>query len=205
MRVAERKCFMFIKVYLSEPEKLRLEEMAEAKKVSLSALCYEQIAALLENPVIAMDQLSYEKDVDKGKCTEAVKVYFTKKEYAELSANAGGMPLSKYLRKLYLAYRKPVEISVYTEDISALSLQVSSYVKQLRRFIAGLAVREQLYESDYQYLTQLAEDMQKSLRDVAAAVKANRDSIRASGVRIIRKEIQAALEQLKSGKGGGFS
>ena len=113
--------------------------------------------------------------------------------------------MSKYLRKLYLAYRKPVEISVYTEDIAALSLQVSSYVKQLRRFIAGLAVREQLYESDYQYLIQLAEDMQKSLRDVAAAVKANRDSIRASGVRIIRKEIQAALEQLKSGKGGGFS
>ena len=68
---------MFIKVYLSEPEKLRLEEMAAAKKVSLSALCYEQIATLLENPVIAMDQLSYEKDVDKGKCTEAVKVYFT--------------------------------------------------------------------------------------------------------------------------------
>ena len=113
------------------------------------------------------------------------------------------MPLSRYMRNLYLSRMEPVEISVYTDDISALTMKVSGYIEQLHNFIAALAIRRQLYEADYNRLIQIADDTKKALRDVANFTKANRASIRASGVRIMRKEIKKALEKQLAGKDGG--
>lgn len=74
-------------------------------------------------------------------------------------------------------------------------MQVSGYIQKLYRFIAALAIRQQLYEADYNHLIQIAIDTQKALRDVANYAKANRSSIRAAGVRILRKEIKKAVEK----------
>ncbi len=199
---------MFVKFYLDESEKLKLEEIAKARNVSLSRLCYDQIRPLFYERTLSPDCMDDKPDSGNyNKCF--VKVYFSEQEYQSLVADADGLPLSKYMRNEYLSRKKPIEITIYTDDIASLSLQVSDYARQLRNFIAGLAIREQLYEADYQRLIQIASDTQKALRDVATAVKANRKSIRASGVRIIRKEIKRALEKqlsadklLSSGKDG---
>ena len=74
-------------------------------------------------------------------------------------------------------------------------MQVSGYIQRLYSFIAALAIRQQLYEADYNHLIQIANDTQKALRDVANYAKANRSSIRAAGVRILRKEIKKAVEK----------
>lgn len=108
--------------------------------------------------------------------------------------------MSRYIRREYLSRREPIVISVYTDDISALAVRVSSYIEQLNNFIAALALRQQLHEADYQRLIQITNDTKMALKEVATYTKNNRKSIRASGVRILRKEIKRAAQQLIHGK-----
>lgn len=115
------------------------------------------------------------------------------------------MPLSQFMRNQYLSRLEPIKISVYTDDISALTMRVSVYIEQFHNFVAALAIHRQLYEADYKRLIQIADDTKKALRDVATFTKANRTSIRASGVRILRKEIKKALEKHFAGKDGGIN
>lgn len=192
---------MYIKLYLSEQEKQRLEEIAKRRKMSVSKLCYEQVVPLFLNPLTVPETTSNANDAGNQKYDNCVKVYFTDDEYRELLVQAKGMPLSRYVRNEYLARREPVEISVYTDDISILTMKVSGYIEQLHNFIAALAIRRQLYEADYERLIQIANDTKTALRDAANYAKANRSSIRASGVRLLRKEIKKAVEQLQSEKG----
>jgi len=196
---------MYIKLYLSEQEKKRLEDIATAKKVSVSKLCYEQVLPLLSGSFLSIDDYEYGTDGNNDenlKYDRCVKVYFTDNEYQTLLKGAKGMPLSRYMRNQYLSRLEPVEISIYTDDISALTMKVSGYIEQLHNFIAALAIRRQLYETDYNRLIQIADDTKKALRDVANFTKANRASIRASGVRTLRKEIKKALEKQLAGKDG---
>lgn len=196
---------MYIKLYLSEQEKKRLEDIAEAKKVSVSKLCYEQVLPLLSGSFLSADDFecgvggNNDENLKYDRC---VKVYFSDREYQALLKGAKGIPLSRYMRNLYFSRLEPVEITVYTDDISSLTLKVSGYIEQLHNFIAALAIRRQLYEADYNRLIQIADDTKKALRDVANFTKANRASIRSSGVRILRKEIKKALEKQLAGKDG---
>ena len=57
--------------------------------------------------------------------------------------------------------REPIHIEVYTEDISTLTLKVSGYIQRLYSSISALAIRQQLYKADYNYLIQIANDTQK--------------------------------------------
>lgn len=188
---------MYIKVYLSEQEKKQLEDIAGRKKVSVSKLCYEQLAPLLSAPLAIPNNVKEEPA--QIKFNNRVPVYFSEKEHQALLSDAKGISLSSYLRKEFLSRREPVRISVYTDDISVLTLKVSRYIDQLNNFIAALAIRRQLYDADYERLIRIADDTKTALRDAATYAKANRNSIRASGVRILRKEIKKAVEKLQGG------
>lgn len=188
---------MYIKVYLSEQEKKQLEEIADRKKLSVSKLCYEQLAPLLSAPLTIPD--NGKEEPAQMKFNNRVPVYFSEKEYQALLSDAKGISLSSYVRKEFLSRRGPIKISVYTDDISALTLKVSRYIDQLNNFIAALAIRRQLYDADYVHLIQIADDTRAALRDAATYAKANRNSIRASGIRILRKEIKKAVAKLQGG------
>ena len=187
--------FMYIKLYLSELEKHQLEEIALKRGMPVSKLCYDQVAPLLRNPFSLLENPADTNTDNALNYTNYVKVYFTVAEYQELVVKANGIPLSRYVRNMYLSRREPVAISVYTDDISILTMKVSGYIEQLHNFIAALAIRRQLYEADYERLIQIANDTKTALRDAANYAKANRSSIRASGVRILRKEIKKAVER----------
>lgn len=190
---------MYIKLYLTEPEKLQLEKQAAKKNISVSGFCHDRIFPLSS----VLPDAPGSKESSKERYSHAVKVYFTDSEYAALLSDAKGLPLSRYVRKEFLSRKEPVQLSVYTDDISALTVKVSGYIEQLHNFIAALAIRRQLYEADYERLMQIAEDTRTALRETAANAKANRSSIRASGVRILKKKIRQALEmQLSNGKEG---
>lgn len=196
--VIRKELHMYIKLYLSPQEKEQLETIAESRGISLSKLCHEQITPLLSDHQELPPETQSTKD--SLKLDSCVKVYFTDKEYHELLTASNGLPLSRFIRREYLSRREPIVISVYTDDISALAVKVSSYIEQLNNFIAALALRQQLYEADYQRLLQIANDTQTALKEVATYTKNNRKSIRASGVRILRKEIRHAAQQLIHGK-----
>ena len=164
------------------------------KKIPLSKLCHAHVISLLHNPmkdstIYLLVQTNWEK------CTHSVTLHLSDSEYDTLTKRANGSPLSRYIRSILLHHSEPIHIEVYTEDISILTMQVSGYIQRLYSFIAALAIRQQLYEADYNHLIQIASDTQKVLRDVANYAKANRSSIRATGVRILRKEIKKAVEK----------
>lgn len=183
---------MYIKVYLTEIEKNHLQEIAKMRDISLSELCYRQLNPLLKAPAHEFLTDTLEPDpVGKKRIT----VHLSEKEHSLLLNLSNGMPLSKYIRKSLLRQKEPIRIEVYTNDISALTVKVSKYIDRLNSFIAALAMREQLYEADYRHLIQIADDTKIALRDAATVAKKNRYSIRTSGVRILRKEIQKAVEK----------
>lgn len=185
---------MYIKMYVTEKEKKQLEQIAQRKEIPLSKLCYEQVIPLLHNPM--KDSTIYLPDqTDRAKCTHSVTLHLNDSEYDTLTKRANGSPLSRYIRSILLYHSEPIYIEIYTEDISILTMQVSGYIQRLYSFIATLAIRQQLYEADYNHLIQIANDTQKAFRDVANYAKANRSSIRATGIRILRKEIKKAVEK----------
>lgn len=192
---------MYIKLYVTEEEKAQLDVIAKKRKVALSRLCYEQVIPLLHNPLT--DSISSQPDgTDRERITEIVTLHLSSSEYAALIKKAKGTPLSRFIRNTLLYRSEPIRIEVYTDDISILTMKVSGYIEQLHNFIAALAIRRQLYEADYERLIQIANDTKTALRDAANYAKANRSSIRASGIRILRKEIKKAVEQLHSETGG---
>lgn len=73
--------FMYIKLYLSEQEKQRLEEIAERRKMSVSKLCYEQVVPLFLNPLAVPETSSNTNDTGNQKYDNCVKVYFTDDEF----------------------------------------------------------------------------------------------------------------------------
>ena len=185
---------MYIKMYVTEEEKKQLERIAQRKKIPLSKLCYDQVIPLLHNPM-KDSTISLPDQTECEKCTHPVTLHLSNSEYDTLMKKANGSPLSRYVRNALLYRNEPIRIEVYTEDISALSIQVSGYIQKLHNFIAALAIRRQLYEADYNHLIQIANDIQKAFQDVANYVKANRSSIRAAGVRISRQEIKKVVEK----------
>ena len=187
---------MYIKLYVTEEEKAQLEKIAMQRKLSLSRLCYEQMIPLLHNSLADAEPAPIKQKRSRN-YTHVTSLHLSDSEYAMLTKKAGGTPLSKYIRNVILYQCEPIRIEVYTEDIAALSIKVSGYIEQLHNFIAALAIRRQLYEADYERLIQIANDTKTALKDAAGAAKANRSSIRASGVRILRKELQRAVETLQ--------
>ena len=191
---------MYIKLYVTEEEKAQLEKIAMQRKLSLSRLCYEQMIPLLHNSLSDATPAPTTPKRSKN-YTHVTSLHLSDSEYTMLTKKAGGTPLSKYIRNIILYQCEPIRIEVYTEDIAALSIKVSGYIEQLHNFIAALAIRRQLYEADYERLIQIANDTKTALKEAAGAAKANRSSIRASGVRILRKEIQKAVESLQPAGG----
>lgn len=200
MRMGRKEDFMYIKLYVTEEEKAQLEKIAMQRKLSLSRLCYEQMIPLLHNSLSDATPAPITQKRSKN-YTHVTSLHLSDSEYTMLTQKAGGTPLSKYIRNVILYQCEPIRIEVYTEDIAALSIKVSGYIEQLHNFIAALAIRRQLYEADYERLIQIVNDTKTALKEAASAVKANRSSIRASGVRILRKEIQKAVESLQSAGG----
>ena len=185
---------MYIKLYVSEEEKAKLEAISKKKNIALSRLCYDQVIPLLHNPLA--DSIPIQTDeTGREPITEIITLHLSSSEYAALAKRAKGTPLSKYIRNTMLYRSEPVQIEIYTEDISILTMKVSGYIEQLHNFIAALAIRRQLYEADYERLIQIANDTKTALRDAANYAKTNRSSIRASGIRILRKEIKKAVEK----------
>ena len=185
---------MYIKVYVSEKEKQQLESIAAKRKVPLSKLCYDQIYPLFSNPLTGT-LIFLEKSPMDEKCTESVTVHLTPTEHQTLIQKSGGIALSRYIRNMLFYDFKPITISIFTEDIALLSMTVSGYIREFHSFVAGLAIRQQLYEVDYRRLIQIANDTAIALRDVANHTYANRKSIRNTCNRILKSEIKRAVEK----------
>lgn len=186
---------MYIKVYVTEPEKETLSKLAEQKHTSLSQLIYSRLLPLLHDELADMAALgSLEQEPDAA-LNKTHTLHLTDAEYALLQKQAGGTPLSVYIRYLIFRNRSPALVEISSDDIAALTLKVSAYLEHLRNFTAALYIRNELCEADRNRLMGIAADTEKALRQTAAYTRANRASIRASGVRWLKKELRRILAE----------
>lgn len=185
---------MYVKVYMSEPERDTLSRLAERKGVALSQLIYSRLLPLLHDEVADMVAFDSLKEEDAALC-QTLTLHLTQAEYALLQRQARGTPLSVYIRYLVFSRPLPVVLEIGSDDLAALSLKVSTYLEQLRNFIAALYIRNELYDADRNRLLEIASATETALRQAANYTKANRSSIRSSGLRWLRKELKRILKE----------
>lgn len=186
---------MYIKVYVTEPEKEALSKLAEKKNTSLSKLIHSHILPLIHDDLADMAAFdALEPDLDAA-LDKTCTLHLTGTEYALLQKQSGGTPLSVYIRYLIFRSRSPAIVEIASDDISALTLKVSAFLEQLRNFTAALYIRNELHDADRNRLMEIAANTEKALRQTAAYTKANRASIRASGVRWLKKELRRILKE----------
>ena len=193
---------MYVKVYMTEQEKETLSGLADKKGLALSHLIYERLLPLLHDraeEAAAFDTLSCRVTSDRDNLTETLTLHLSGPEIRLLQELAKGTPLSVYVRYLLFQTQTPAVIAVDSEDIAVLTLTVSAYLEQLRNFAAALYVRNELYDADRNRLMEIAAKTETALRQTAAYTKANRQSIRASGSRWLRREVERPL-----GEKGGY-
>ena len=177
---------MYVKVYMTEQEKETLSCLADKKGLALSHLIYERLLPLLHDraeEAAAFDTLANRVTSDRATLTETLTLHLSRPEVRLLQELAKGTPLSVYVRYLLFLTQTPAVIQIDAEDIAALTLTVSAYLEQLRNFAAALYVRNELYDAD------------RNRRQTAAYTKANRQSIRASGNRWLRRELKRILAE----------
>ncbi len=189
---------MYVKVYMTEQEKETLSGLADKRGLALSHLIYERLLPLLHDnaeEAAAFDTLSSRVTPGRNNLTETLTLHLSRPEVRLLQELAKGTPLSVYVRYLLFQTQTPAVIEVDAEDIAALTLTVSAYLEQLRNFAAGLYVRNELYDADRNRLLEIAAKTETALRQTAAYTKANRQSIRASGSRWLRRELKRILAE----------
>lgn len=186
---------MYIKVYVTEPEKETLSKLAEKKSTSLSQLVYSRLLPLLHDELADMAAFDSLETTPNAALGKTYTLHLTGAEYALLQKQAGGTPLSVYIRYLIFRNHSPAVVEIASDDIAALTLKVSAYLEQLRNFTAALYIRNELYDADRNRLMEIASGTEKALRQTATYTKANRASIRASGVRWLKKELRRILKE----------
>ena len=189
---------MYVKVYMTEQEKETLSGLADKKGLALSHLIYERLLPLLHDraeEAAAFDTLSNRVTSGRDNLTEALTLHLSRPEVRLLQDLAKGTPLSVYVRYLLFQTQTPAVIQIDADDIAALTLTVSAYLEQLRNFAAALYVRNELYDADRNRLMEIATKTETTLRQTAAYTKANRQSIRASGNRWLRRELKRILAE----------
>ena len=147
---------MYVKVYMSEPERDTLLQLAGRKGIALSQLIYTQLLPLLHNELtnlLAFDSLQEE---DNTPVCQTLTLHLTQAEYDLLQHQAKGTPLSVYVRYLIFSRHLPATVEIASDDIDALNLKVSTYIEQLQNFIAALYIRNELYDADRNRLMQIA-------------------------------------------------
>lgn len=182
---------MFVKVYLSKAEKDKLTEIAKRKNMPISKLCYEQLAPLIHQGYLNPSENNKQ---EPALATRVIKVYLTDSDYQTLLHRANGTALSVYIRLLILDNHEPIVIEISTDDILELSATISAYLTKFYNTIGELKYRDHLYEQDIQKLLSLAENTQSAIEAVAKTSIANRKSIRNSGVRYLKKKLNALLQ-----------
>lgn len=91
-----------------------------------------------------------------------IKTYLSQEEYDYVRKNAGAMKLSAFLRmSLLFSGRGKIQLHIQTDDLWALSRELSVYNQRMAGIIAALSYRQDLYATDIANF----EKMQKELND----------------------------------------
>ena len=185
-----------IKFTLSENLKQQLTDYATENNLSVAACIRQCIESKINGDAIHAD----ENNLSKESRDRRVYAYFSPAEYAEIVSRAAGHPLSQYIRHTVLSSSTPIEITLYTEDVQQLTLQLSTFTSRLVKYLNGAKYRGEISEVDVDYLKGLLQNILDLMREYVHQTRKNQTAIRNAGMRHLRKQINDAIKKDKGGK-----
>ena len=124
-----------------------------------------------------------------------IYVSVSEEEHALIKALAGNRPMAAYVREAALSGKKTIHYDIYDEDILYLIREVEPKLTQILQGMKFLVAQNQLLPQQYEKWTQTIDELSENIREMRNQTMKNRQSIKASRLRELRRRSQAAIEK----------
>lgn len=119
-----------------------------------------------------------------------IKTYLTQEEYEYVCRNAGTMKLSAFLRmSLLFSGRGKVHLNVQTDDLWALSGELSTYNQHMAGIIAALSYRQDLYAADIAIFERMQQELNDTIKKMYNMAVTDRKYNRKKADQHLREEM----------------
>ena len=179
-----------IKVNVSKYEKSQIEDLARQHQMSASAFVKSQLEPILHDK----DDVSAAYEYEAGDRDHCIKVPVSQRELTTIKEKAGTRTIAAYMRNTALNGSKTLRIEVYDDDIVDLMHRVQPQIDTLFGVVKALQLQKQLQPAQYTRLEELLYGISKDIRNVVSDVRKNRNSIRQTRLRELRRRCTAAIK-----------
>lgn len=182
--------YPFIKVNVSKYEKSQIEDLARQHQMSASAFVKSQLEPILHDK----DDVSAPYEYEAGDRDHCIKVPVSQRELTTIKEKAGARTIAAYMRNTALNGSKTLRVEVYDDDIVDLMHRVQPQIDTLFGVVKALQLQKQLQPAQYTRLEELLYSISKDIRNVVSNVRKNRNSIRQTRLRELRRRCTAAIK-----------
>lgn len=182
--------YPFVKVNVTPGEKRQIEMLARQHNMSASAFVKSYLSPILRiNPEVdaPYDYEPEERDL-------RVEIRVSENEMKTIKEKAGAKSVASYVRNTALNGSKTLRIEVYDDDIVDLMHRVQPQIDTLFGVVKALQLQKQLQPAQYTRLEELLYGISKDIRNVVSNVRKNRNSIRQTRLRELRRRCNAAIK-----------
>ena len=178
-----------IKINVTQDEKDKLEKMAQQQHMSTSAFVKNQLSSLLSDEPMPDVPFDYEAESRNVR----VEIRVSEREMNIIKSKAGAKTIAAYVRDAALNGSKVIKVEVYDDDISELIGSIQPRIDRIYGVIDALRHQNQLHDTQYARLEGLLNDISKDIRGTVSLVRKNRNSIRQTRLRELRKRCDNAI------------
>lgn len=181
--------YPFIKVNMTQNEKDKIENLAQQHKMSTSAFVKSQLTSLLSDEQTPSAPFEYEAE---GRDIR-IEIRVSEREMETIKANAGARTIAAYVRDAALNGSKIIKVEVYDDDIVELIHRIQPRIDSIFGVVKALQMQQQLHDNQYARLEGLLNDISKDIRGTVSNVRKNRNSIRQTRLRELRRRCNDAI------------
>lgn len=179
-----------ILVHMTQDEKNKIEKLAKQNQMSTSAFVKSQLSSLLSDEPIPDAPFNYEAE---GRDVR-IEIRVSEREMETIKAKAGARTIAAYVRDAALNGSKIIKVEVYDDDIVDLEHRIQPQIDRIFGIAKALQMQSQLKEAQYLQLENLLSSISKDIRSTVMNVRKNRNSIRQTRLRELRRRCNDAIK-----------
>lgn len=179
-----------IKVHMTQDEKEKIDKLAEQNHMSTSSFVKAQLSSILDatEPDISAP---YEYEAESR--NHVLRVPVSQRELDTIKNKAGARTIAAYVRDAALNGSKILRVEVYDDDIVDLEHRIQPQIDHIFGVVKALQLQSKLHDAQYNRLESLLNDISKNIRGTASGVRKNRNSIRQTRLRELRRRCNDAV------------
>ena len=185
-----KKYHPHILVHVTQDEKDKIDALAKKHNMSTSAFVKMQLASLLSEEQEINAPFEYEAECRDNR----IEIKVSDREMDTIKTNAGGRTIAAYVRDAALNGSHVIKIDVYDNDIKELLHLLHPTVTKVHGIIDAIRVMGEVQDVQYLKLMETLNTIQRNMKMVAENVYKNRNSIRQSGLRELRRNRKIAIK-----------